>query len=117
MMMVTLLTGEVTRDGGRLGGLDGGRDPAEGVPATFHFHFNIFPTCLRCILEKYLFVRRNLGRPAGLPQGEPCGVVLLLLLPLGNGFICICICICICILGGTMFVWSIREMENGAGDI
>ena len=29
----TLLTGEVTRDGGRLGGLDGGRDPADGVPA------------------------------------------------------------------------------------
>jgi len=51
------LTGEVTRDGGRLGGLDGGREPAEGVPA-------------------------------GLPHGEPCGVVLLLLLPLEELSIC-----------------------------
>ena len=33
MTTPTLLTGEVTRDGGRLGGLDGGRDPADGVPA------------------------------------------------------------------------------------
>ena len=33
----TLLTGEVTRDGGRLGGLDGGRDPADGVPAIVFF--------------------------------------------------------------------------------
>ena len=31
----TLLTGDVTRDGGRLGGLEGGREPADGVPARF----------------------------------------------------------------------------------
>ena len=37
----TLLTGEVTRDGGRLGGLDGGRDPADGVPAIFLIKLDI----------------------------------------------------------------------------
>ena len=35
MTTCTLLTGDVTRDGGRLGGLEGGREPADGVPARF----------------------------------------------------------------------------------
>ena len=35
MTTCTLFTGDVTRDGGRLGGLEGGREPADGVPAGF----------------------------------------------------------------------------------
>ena len=51
-------------------------------------NFNIFPSYFNifvqnvCLIFEIFFCMR----PAGLPHGEPCGVVLLLFLLLGNGF-------------------------------
>ena len=51
----TLLTGEVTRDGGRLGGLDGGRDPADGVPAIFLTKLDIMDQAAEKSFSKWKF--------------------------------------------------------------
>ena len=80
MTTCTLFTGDVTRDGGRLGGLEGGREPADGVPARFqtlYFKIKIFSIIRNAAITPTYFLSLAIGERLEIekcertPQGFP----------------------------------------------
>ena len=74
MTTCTLLTGDVTRDGGRLGGLEGGREPADGVPARFqtlYFKIKISSIIRNAALTPIYFLSLTIEKCERTLQGFP----------------------------------------------